>query len=111
MRKIDAFAHILPRAYLSRLERQLEQTMAPSQLDYYRQGVFSFDPVLTDLDARWRKIEPYGDYAQVLVLAVPPPEEVGPLRRLRGRAAALGRRPCLARASLRPLRPDVPRQR
>ena len=78
MRKIDAFAHILPRAYLSRLERQLEHTMAPSQLDYYREGVFSFDPVLTDLDARWRKIEPYGDYAQVLVLAVPPLEEVGP---------------------------------
>ncbi len=78
MRKIDAFAHILPRAYLERLERQLEHTMAPSRLDYYREGVFSFDPVLTDLDARWRKIEPYGDYAQVLVLAVPPLEEVGP---------------------------------
>lgn len=78
MRKIDAFAHILPRPYLDRLERQLEQTMAPSQLAYYREGVFSFDPVLTDLDARWRKIEPYGDYAQVLVLAVPPLEEVGP---------------------------------
>src|SRR5258708_24669320 len=78
MRKIDAFAHILPRAYLSRLERQLEKTMAPSQLDYYREGVFSFDPVLFDLDARWRKIESYGDYAQVLVLAVPPLEGVGP---------------------------------
>jgi aminocarboxymuconate-semialdehyde decarboxylase len=52
--------------------------MAPSRLDYYREGVFYFDPVLTDLDARWRKIEPYGDYAQVLVLAVPPLEEVGP---------------------------------
>ena len=76
-RKIDAFAHILPRSYLERLERQLEKTMAPSRLDYYREGVFSFDPVLTDLDARWRKIEPYGDYAQVLVLAVPPLEEVG----------------------------------
>jgi uncharacterized protein len=82
MRKIDAFAHILPRAYLERLERQLEQTMAPSQLAYYREGVFSFDPVLTDLDARWRTmdtIEPSGEYAQVLVLAVPPLEEVGPL--------------------------------
>jgi aminocarboxymuconate-semialdehyde decarboxylase len=78
MRKIDAFAHILPRAYLERLERQLERTMAPSQLAYYREGVFSFDPVLTDLDARWRKIEPYGEYAQVLVLAVPPLEEAGP---------------------------------
>src|SRR5260221_9702989 len=78
MRKIDACAHILPRAYLVRLERQLAKPMAPSRLDYYREGVFSFDPVLSDLDARWRKIEPYGDYAQVLVLAVPPLEEVGP---------------------------------
>jgi predicted TIM-barrel fold metal-dependent hydrolase len=78
MRKIDAFAHILPRPYLERLERQLEQTMAPSQLAYYREGVFHFNPVLTDLDARWRKIEQFGEYAQVLVLAVPPLEEVGP---------------------------------
>jgi aminocarboxymuconate-semialdehyde decarboxylase len=78
MRKIDAFAHILPRPYLERLERQLEKTMAPSRIDYYRQGVFYFDPVLTDLETRWRKIEPYGEYAQVLVLAVPPLEEVGP---------------------------------
>jgi aminocarboxymuconate-semialdehyde decarboxylase len=81
MGKIDAFAHILPSAYLARLERQLEQTMDPSRLAYYREGVFAFDPVLTDLDARWRKmdtIEPRGEYAQVLVLAVPPLEEVGP---------------------------------
>jgi uncharacterized protein len=78
MRKIDAFAHILPRPYLERLERRLEKTMAPSQLAYYREGVFSFDPVLTDLDARWRKIEPYDEYVQVLALAVPPLEEVGP---------------------------------
>jgi predicted TIM-barrel fold metal-dependent hydrolase len=81
MRKIDAFAHILPRAYLARLERQIEQTMAPSQLTYYREGVFSYDPVLTDLDARWRAMDtigPDGAYRQVLVLAVPPLEEVGP---------------------------------
>jgi predicted TIM-barrel fold metal-dependent hydrolase len=78
MRKIDAFAHILPRSYLDRLERQLEKTMDPGHLAYYREGVFYFDPVLTDLDARWRKIEPYGDYAQILVLAVPPLEEIGP---------------------------------
>jgi aminocarboxymuconate-semialdehyde decarboxylase len=80
MRKIDAFAHTLPLAYLARLERQLEQTMAPSQLAYYREGVFAFDPALTDLDARWRTmdtIESYGEYRQVLVLAVPPLEEVG----------------------------------
>jgi len=51
--------------------------MAPAQLRYYREGVFYFDPALTDLDARWRALEPFDDYAQVLVLAVPPLEEVG----------------------------------
>ena len=77
MRKIDAFAHVLPKRYLDRLERHLESTMAPAQLRYYREGVFYFDPALTDLDARWRALEPFDDYAQVLVLAVPPLEEVG----------------------------------
>jgi predicted TIM-barrel fold metal-dependent hydrolase len=78
MRKIDAFAHILPRPYLDRLERHLESSISADQLRYYREGIFGFVPVLTDLEARWRKIEPYGDYRQVLVLAVPPLEEVGP---------------------------------
>jgi uncharacterized protein len=47
-------------------------------LGYYRAGVFGFDPALTDLDARRLALEPFGDLAQVLVLAVPPLEEVGP---------------------------------
>jgi aminocarboxymuconate-semialdehyde decarboxylase len=78
MRKVDAFAHVLPRRYLDRLEKHLESAIPASRLRYYREGVFRFNPVLTDLDARWRAIEPFGDYAQVLVLAVPPLEEVGP---------------------------------
>ncbi len=78
MRKIDAFAHILPRRYLERLERHLERAISSRQLRYYREGVFDFDAALTDLDVRWRRVERLGDYAQVLVLAVPPIEEVGP---------------------------------
>ena len=78
MRKIDAFAHILPSRYLDRLEKQLETSIATERLKYYREGVFRFDPALTDLDARWRALEMFGDYAQVLVLAVPPLEEIGP---------------------------------
>jgi predicted TIM-barrel fold metal-dependent hydrolase len=78
MRKIDAFAHILPPNYLDRLDRHLAATMPPAQLRYYREGVFRYDDALTDLDARWRAIEPFDDYAQVLVLAVPPIEEIGP---------------------------------
>ena len=78
MRKLDAFSHILPPRYLQRLERQLETSLDRRQLDYYRAGVFRFDEALTDLDVRRRQLEPFGDYAQVLVLAVPPLEEVGP---------------------------------
>ena len=78
MRMIDVFAHILPRNYLDRLERHLTSTLDPKRLVYYQTGVFYFDEVLIDLEARWRKIESLGDYAQVLVLAVPPIEEVGP---------------------------------
>jgi aminocarboxymuconate-semialdehyde decarboxylase len=80
MRKIDAFAHILPPAYLSRLEAHLERTMPPERLRYYREGVFRFEPSITDLGARRPTVEAVGDYAQVLVLAVPPLEEVGPPR-------------------------------
>ena len=76
--KIDAFAHILPARYLERLEAQLEKTMAPAQHRYYREGVFTFDPAITDLDARARALDRFGDYRQVLVLAVPPLEETGP---------------------------------
>jgi aminocarboxymuconate-semialdehyde decarboxylase len=78
VRKIDAFAHILPRRYLERLEQQLERTISSEQLRYYREGVFHFDAALTDLEARRRRVERVDDYAQVLVLAVPPIEEVGP---------------------------------
>ena len=76
--KIDAFAHILPPRYLQRLDRHLESAIPAAQLRYYREGVFHFDPVISDLEARWRKLEALGDYRQVLVLAVPPLEEVGP---------------------------------
>ncbi len=76
-RKIDVFAHILPRTYLDRLEPQLERTLSGPKLSYYREGVFRFDPALTDLDTRWRRLDLIDDYVQVLVLAVPPLEEVG----------------------------------
>ena len=78
MPRIDAFAHILPRRYLDRLERQLASSVGSAQLAYYRAGVFNYDPALTDLDARRRRLEGLGDYRQVLVLAVPPLEEIGP---------------------------------
>ena len=87
--KIDVFAHILPARYLERLERHLEKSMAPAQLRYYREGVFRFDEALTDLDARWRRLEPFEGLTQVLVPAVPPTEEIGPADVAAGFAALL----------------------
>lgn len=78
MKRVDAFAHILPRPYLERLEPQLERTLSRRRLDYYREGVFYYDDALTDLEVRWRRMERFGDYRQILVLAVPPLEEIGP---------------------------------
>ena len=42
----------------------------------YQQWIHE-DPALTDLDARWRAIDPFEDYAQVLTLAVPPLDQLG----------------------------------
>src|SRR5262245_10510872 len=78
MRKVDAFAHVLPRRYLDRLDEHLEKSMSASRVRYYREGVFHFSDALTDLDSRRRATATLGDYRQVLVLAVPPVEEVGP---------------------------------
>ncbi|HEX2648258.1 MAG TPA: amidohydrolase family protein [Candidatus Dormibacteraeota bacterium] len=78
MEKIDAFAHVLPERYRDRLEPHLERTMPSREVDYYRAGVFHFDDALTDLDVRLRRMEAIPDYRQILVLAVPPIEEIGP---------------------------------
>ena len=78
MRKIDAFAHILPPRYLESLDKHLETAISSEQVKYYREGVFRFDDSIHDLDARWRAMERFDDYRQILVLAVPPLEEVGP---------------------------------
>ena len=78
MRHLDAFAHILPPRYIERLDKHLETAIPSAQLRYYREGVFRFDPSISHLESRWRAMDRLGDYTQVLVLAVPPLEEVGP---------------------------------
>jgi uncharacterized protein len=77
VRKIDAFAHILPPSYARRLE---SITSAPGVSDLilgFRPWIHE-DPALTDLDARWRAVDQFGDYVQVLTLAVPPIDQLGP---------------------------------
>jgi uncharacterized protein len=76
VRKIDAFAHILPPSYARRLESIMSGAGVSDRILGYRQWIHE-DPALTDLDARWRAVDPFGDYVQVLTLAVPPLDELG----------------------------------
>jgi predicted TIM-barrel fold metal-dependent hydrolase len=74
--QIDAFAHIIPSAYLERLERAVAEGRLSARVEGYQPWIRE-DPALVDLDARWRVMDPFPDYRQVLTLAVPPIEEMG----------------------------------
>ncbi len=74
--KIDAFAHILPPSYAQRLEAITSQGAVSDRSLGYQPWIRE-DPALIDLDARRRSMDPFGDYRQVLTLAVPPPDELG----------------------------------
>jgi len=76
VRKIDAFAHILPPSYARRLESIVSGTGVSDRILGYQQWIHE-DPALVDLDARWRAIDPFDDYVQVLTLAVPPLDQLG----------------------------------
>ena len=68
--KIDVFPHILPRPYFDRMIQ-----VAPGQLHMQKRmrGI----PVLVDLEQRFRIMDRYEQYVQVLTLASPPIEIVG----------------------------------
>jgi len=71
--KIDAFPHILPRKFFARMFDQ-----ATDEAANMRKRVSAI-PVLYDLDARFRVMERFGDeYRQILTVASPPIETLGP---------------------------------
>src|SRR3954470_9759720 len=74
---IDAYAHIVPPCFTARVEQLLAEHGAPSTLKLFPRWPHD-DPWLPALDARWRLLEPYPDYRQVLVLGVFPVDELGP---------------------------------
>jgi uncharacterized protein len=76
VRKIDAFAHILPPAYARRLESIMSAGGVSDRILGYQPWIHE-DPALIGLDDRWRVMDEFGDYVQVLTLAVPPPAELG----------------------------------
>jgi len=74
--RIDAFAHISPVRYLERVEAILAGPGVSAAVREHGPWLRE-DPVLFDLDARRRALEPFADYRQVLVLGAPPLEELG----------------------------------
>ncbi len=75
--QLDAYAHIVPPRFAARVERLIAERGVPDRIKLFDPWLYE-DPVLTDLDARWRLLEPYPDYRQVLVLGVFPVDELGP---------------------------------
>ncbi len=69
--RIDAFPHILPRRFY---ERMFDH--ATSEAIYMRKRVSAI-PVLYDLDARFRIMDRFGEYQQILTIAAPPIETLG----------------------------------
>jgi len=67
MRKIDVFTHIFPTAYVEAMQR-----VAPGFKDAGKRvrGV----PMLADLDERFRVMDRFDDYEQILSIATPPIE-------------------------------------
>ena len=69
--RIDVFPHILPRRYFDRMIAVAPPGMA---LQKRMSGI----PVLIDLEERFRVMDRHPEYCQVLTLANPPLEVVGP---------------------------------
>lgn len=67
MRKIDIFNHIFPKGYFDKM-----MEVAPSHADMGKR--VRNIPVLVDLDLRFRQMDEFGDYRQVLSAASPPLE-------------------------------------
>jgi len=68
--KLDIFNHIFPKRYY---ERMCE--VAPNGKDIHKR--VRAIPAIVDLDARFRIMDRFGDYAQVICLGAPPLEAFG----------------------------------
>lgn len=84
--KIDVFAHIRPPSYSKRVRAIVEHRHGDPLLKEW-ELMLAEDPALVDLDARWRSMDRFEDYRQVLVPGAPPiealsePAEVAELAR------------------------------
>ena len=70
--KIDAFCHIMPRAYADRLAT-VTDAPAAANIRNRIEGI----PSMVDLDVRFRQMDEFGDYRQIISLPAPPAEDLG----------------------------------
>lgn len=70
--KIDAFCHIMPRAYYDRFFALDYSTHAAN----LRKRVSNI-PCLVDMDVRFAQMDEFGDYRQIINIAAPPVEDLG----------------------------------
>jgi aminocarboxymuconate-semialdehyde decarboxylase len=68
--KIDIFCHIFPQTFFDRM-------LVMSAKGAYMQKRIREIPVMVNLDQRFRMMDRFGDYAQVISLAAPPIEALG----------------------------------
>jgi len=69
--KIDAYPHILPTKYMEALERKA------STRTFTNQFARDLVPAMYDLDTRFRIMDRYEGYVQILNVTQPPVETVG----------------------------------
>jgi uncharacterized protein len=70
--KIDAFCHVLPEAYAQRFFA-IADSPALKNLQERTGGI----PALRDMDLRFRQMDEFGDYKQIINLTTPPIEDLG----------------------------------
>jgi predicted TIM-barrel fold metal-dependent hydrolase len=77
--KIDAYCHLMPRAYADRLAA-ITDAPAAANIRNRIAGI----PSMVDLDLRFRQMDEFGDdYRQIVSLPAPPIEDLGDPRRCR----------------------------
>lgn len=72
--KIDAFCHIMPRPYYDRFFELDASTHAAN----LRKRVSNI-PSLVDMDVRFKQMDEFGEYRQIINIAAPPVEDLGSL--------------------------------
>ena len=70
--KIDAFCHTMPKPYCDRF---FEMEATPAAADIRRR--VSKVPALVDMDLRFRQMDEFGEYRQIINVCAPPVEDLG----------------------------------